>query len=66
MKKINLLKRAFSTIEYNTHQFTLLKDTGTNSDIKRMVLGAKARSKLVGDAKALRDLNDRLERKYSV
>jgi hypothetical protein len=66
MKKVNLLKRAFSTIEYNSHQFTLLQDKGSNNDLKRMVLAAKDRSKLIGDASALRDLRERLESKYGV
>lgn len=66
MKKINLLKRSFSTIEYNTHQFTLLTDKGSNNDLKRMVLDAKGKSKFIGDAQALRDLRERLENKYGV
>lgn len=60
-RKTSLLKRTFSTIEYNTHQFTLLTDKGSNNELKRMVLKAKDRSKVVGDAQALRDLQDSLE-----
>lgn len=65
-KKVKLIKRAFSTIEYNTHQFTLLPDSGINNDLKRMVLDAKVRSKFIGDASALRDLREKLESRYGV
>jgi hypothetical protein len=55
MKKINLLKRALT---YSGHKW-IDKD-----NVRALILKSKKESKMVGDAQALRDLNDRLEKKY--